>query len=140
MKKYIKANSFSTKEDIRNAIKKVFNGYIQKEEYYAQGTQQYVFKLKGNGLSLVAGGVNTSYRSPGGLYPSTQADRFPCVFEILDNEQNMPLLYAFKDAGFKEACGYKNSQWGSYKIIISTYDRLVRADWTYESFLDGEYV
>lgn len=128
MKKYIRASKFSTTDDICSAVKKVFDGYITKQEFYS-GSRQYDFEIGrafGKGLSIIVGVHDTSYQIPRALYPSSLADNENCYFEILDNPENMPMLNEFQRKGFREACNYHNSQWGTYKVIIRSYDELLK--------------
>lgn len=128
MKLYIKAaNSynFSTTEDMCNAVRKLFSGYIAKEEY-VPSVKQYWFWLErvfGN-FEIIVGLQDKSSRVPGALYTSSNADSWPCYLKVSDNDITKPILESLQGFGFKEACNYSHSQWGTYKVLITSYDDL----------------
>ena len=127
MKLYIKSstNSFATSEDMCNAVRKLFSGYIAKEEY-VPNVKQYWFWLErvfGN-FEIIVGLKDRSSRVPGALYTSSNADSWPCYLKISDNPDTKSVLDAFRQLGFQEACNYSNSQWGTYKVLINSYEEL----------------
>jgi hypothetical protein len=143
MKRYIRANSsdgFSTKDEICDAVTRVFSEYNLKKDYLS-GSKQYVFSFPrdyGHGLSICVGRRDTSGWVPGGLYSSSAADKYPCVLEILDSKDNAQLLDAFYDFGLDEVRNYQNSQWGTYKIIIRDYADLQKAKQVLEQYLQKQ--
>ena len=120
------SQTFGNTDEIYDAVDNIFSGYIGKVDYFS-GTKQYLFEIDkayGRGLDILVGAVDNSSRAPREIYPSSSADRYPCCFRVLDNKANMPLLDAFKSAGIREARNYENSQWGTYKILISSKSQL----------------
>lgn len=141
MKRYIRSDtSFSTVNDILPAVNRVFEGYIKKVNYLS-ATHQYeaiIDPMFGKGLSIRIGVCNRSDEPRGSLCPASSADGNPCLFLIADNPDNAPLLDAFYANRFPEACNFRNSQWGTYKIVIYTYDDLVLAKEIFEKFVMNE--
>ena len=101
---------------IRKYVEEIFDGFIIQDE-----NLDYLYQVKGFKLKIkIVEEIDRSYMTPGALYPGSAADNEKCVFQILDIEDNMELLHEFEKCGFKEATNYRNSQWGTYKIIMNT--------------------
>lgn len=141
MKRYVRASGhpFSTTEDISQAVRQVFGKYIAKEEYIPE-VKQYWFSLEkvwGN-FSIIAGREDKSSRVPGALYTGSNADGWSCFLKITDKEATAPILDTFREMGFQEACNYRNSQWGTYKIAIRSYSELKMVFKVFKNFVQGK--
>jgi hypothetical protein len=139
MKRYIRAsNSFSSKEDICKAVEFVFDGYVARKEFL-EGSKRYSYSLAENtpfaDVCILVGVTDTSSRVPRALYSGSSGDRYPCVIKISDKEDTYPLLEECKKQGFGEATNYNNSQWGTYKVIISSYSDLTKFYKIFERYI-----